>query len=219
MDEVKEKFLETLDYYPHQYEVIVKQTPYTDLNNIVITNPKGRSHHVFLPNREDQFRFELLSSLVVLGEKHHLFATDYYDEYTQEYLYDQIEQFNRLIRPIRYAWAGQIAAQHSPDVDLLLQETLKAIEIEYLNQLYKDNRRAAIDVMPYIAFAKALDMDWEFFNHDGLNRLVNEIVQSKPSKENLLKYAKRLTKFIPCFFSFDIVTDPKRGFEVFSLDY
>ena len=209
--------MEILEFYPHRYEVKIKRTPYDDLSNIIITAPKDRQHIVFLPNREDYFRYELLSSLVVLGEKHHLLSTEYYDEDTQELMYDFMEQFEKLIKPIKFAWAGRIAGEHSPDPDKLLQETLKKIEIEYLNSLYRDNRRAALEVLPYVSFAKGLDVDWEFYNHKKLNRLINDIVEAEPSVENLLKFADRLRKYITCFCTFDVIFDEIRGFEVFSL--
>ena len=218
MDEVKDKFLEILEFYPHSYAVKVKKTPYGDLDNIIITNPKEFRHHVFLPNKEDLFRFELLSALTVLGEKHHLLSTDYYDNFTQEYMYDFIESFSKLIKPVRFAWAGKIAAEYSPDFEKLLQESLKKIEIEYLNALYKDNRMAALEVLPYIAFAKGLDPDWDFFNDPKLNKLLNDIIKAEPSVSNLIKFAKRLQKYLPCFCTFSVKKDEKRGFEVFSLD-
>jgi len=218
MDEIKDKFLEVLEYYPHSYTVKIKKTPYGDLDNIIITNPKRYSHHIFLPNREDLFRFELLSALTVLGEKHHLLSTDYYDSYTQENLYEFIESFSNLIKPIRFAWAGRIAAEHSPDPDQLMQETLKKIEIEYLNQLYKGNKRAALDVLPYIAFAKGLDSDWDYFNDERLNNLLTNLVKAEASVSNLVKFAKKLQRYIPCFCSFKVKYDPQREFEVFSLD-
>ena len=217
MDEIKEKFLEVLEFYPKSYAVKLKRTPYEELDNIIITNPLEFVHHIFLPQREDLFRFELLSSLAVLGERHHLLSTDYYDTFTREHMYEFIESFARLLKPIRFAWAGRIAAEHSPDADKLLGETLKRIEIEYLNALYRDNRRAALEVLPYIAFAKGLDPDWDFFNDDRLNELLNSIVRADMNVSNLVKYAKKLRKYLPCFCSFSVREDPQRGFEVFTL--
>jgi hypothetical protein len=192
MDEIKDKFLEILEYYPHSYGVKIKKTPYGDLDNIIITNPKSFSHYIFLPDKEDLFRFEILSALTVLGEKHHLLSTDYYDSYTQENLYEFIENFSNLIKPIRFAWAGRIAADHSPDPDALMQETLKRIEIEYLNQLYKGNRRAALDVLPYIAFAKGLDGDWDYFNDEKLNGLLNDLIKAEANVSNLINNLKKI---------------------------
>ena len=218
MDEIKEKFLEILEFYPHSYAVKIKKTPYSELDNIIITNPKEYRHHIFLPDKEDLFRFELLSALTVLGEKHHLLSTDYYDEYTQELMYDFIEGFSKLIKPIRFAWAGKIARENSPNLEDLMQETLKRIEIEYLNALYRDNKKAALEVLPYIAFAKGLDPDWDFFNDAKLNKILNDLVEAPPSVANLIKYAKKLERYTPCFCSFSVKEDKKRGFEVFSLD-
>ena len=219
MDEIKEKFLEVLEFYPHDYAVKIKSTPYEELDNIIITNPSDFVHHIFLPNRKDDlFRFELLSALAVLGEKHHLLSTDYFDTYTREHMFDMIESFSRLIRPIRFAWAGRIAAQHSPDPDKLMEETLRRIEIEYLNALYKGNRRAALQVLPFIAFAKGLDTDWDFFNDDRLNGILNEMVKADMNVSNLVKFAKKLNKYLPCFCNFSVKKDHERGFEVFSLD-
>ena len=218
MDEIKDKFLEVLEFYPHDYVVKIKETPYEDLDNIIITNPSDSVHHIFLPRKEDLFRFELLSALTVLGERHHLLSTDYFDTFTRENMFEFIEGFSKLIKPIRFAWAGRIAAENSPDPDKLMGETLRRIEIEYLNALYRDNKRAAIEVLPYIAFAKGLDTDWDFFNDDRLNRIMNELIKTDISLSNLIKYAKKLQKYIPCFCSFSIKKDPERGFEVFSLD-
>ncbi|RTZ70718.1 MAG: hypothetical protein DSZ30_00350 [Aquificaceae bacterium] len=218
MDEIKEKFLEILEFYPKSYAVKVKYTPYEDLDNIIITNPLDYVHHIFLPNKEDLFRFELLSALTVLGEKHHLLSTDYYDTYTKENMYEFIDGFARLLKPIRFAWAGRIAGENSPDADKLLSETLKRIEIEYLNALYRGNRRASLEVLPYIAFAKGLDPDWDFFNDERLNAILNDLVKADISVSNLIKYAKKLQRYLPCFCSFSVKEDPERGFEVFSLD-
>ncbi len=218
MDEIKDRFLEVLEFYPHSYTVKIKQTPYEDLGNIIVTNPKGYVHHVFLPKKEDRFRFELLSALVVLGEKHHLLSTDYFDDRTREEFYEYIRSFNKLIMPVRFAWAGRVAAEHTPDYDKLFEETLKRIEIEYLNALYKGNRRAALEVLPFIAFAKGLDADWDFFNSEELNRLLSDMVKAEPTVSNLVKFAKKLTKFIPFFGTFRIKRDPVREIEVFSLD-
>lgn len=217
MDEIKEQFLEILEFYPHTYRVKVKRTPYEELNNIIITAPKEKKHVVFLPSKEDLFRYELLSSLIVLGEKHHLLSTEYYDNETQDFMYDFMEQFEKLIKPIKFAWAGKVAAEYSPDPDKLLQEALKKIEIEYLNSLYRGNRRAALEVLPFVSFAKGLDLDWDFYNHEKLNALINEIVKAEPNIDNLLKFADRLRKYITCFCTFDVVFDESRGFEVFSL--
>ncbi len=217
MDEIKEKFFEILEFYPHSFSVNPKRTHYDDLGNLVITNPTDRVHHVFLPNKEDLFRFELSAALVHLGEKHHLLATDYFSDETQEFFYEFIEPFAKLVRAVRFGWAGAVASQYSPDPDGLMEETLKRIEVEYLNQLYRGNRRAAIEVLPFIAFAKGLDADWDFFNHSGLNKLLNELVESKPSVENLLKFVKKFSKFMPCFCSYNTKEDQKRGFEVFNL--
>jgi len=219
MDEIKDKFLEILEFYPHEYVVKIKKTPYEDLDNIIITNPLDFLHHIFLPHKEDLFRFELLSALTVLGEKHHLLSTDYFDSYTRENMFETIERFSKLIKPIRFAWAGRIAAENSPDPDRLMEETLRKIEIEYLNALYKDNKKAAIEVLPYIAFAKGLDTDWDFFNDEHLNKIMNELTKVDINLKNLLKYASKLQKYIPCFCSFKVVNDPDRGFEVFSLDF
>jgi len=218
MDEVKEKFLEILEFYPHSYAVKVKQTPYEDLSNIIVTNPQNYTHHIFLPKKEDLFRFELLSALVVLGEKHHLLSTDYFDDRTREEFYDYIRTFNKLILPVRFAWAGRVASEHTSDYEKLLEETLKRIEIEYLNSLYKDNRRAALEVLPYIAFAKGLDPDWDFFNSEDLNKLLRDLVKAEPSVSNLVKFAKKFSRYIPFFGTFKIVKDPTRGLEVFSID-
>ncbi|NPB05196.1 MAG: hypothetical protein GXO08_02315 [Aquificae bacterium] len=218
MDEIKERFLEVLEFYPHNYAVKIKQTLYEDLGNVIVTNPQGFVHHVFLPKREDPFRFELLSALVVLGEKHHLLSTDYYDDRTREEFYDHIGNFNRLVQPIRFAWAGRVAAEHSPDPDKLLEETLKKIEVEYLNALYRGNRQAALEVLPLVAFAKGLDADWDFFNNPELNRLLNDLVRAEPGVSNLVRFARKLTRFIPFFGTFRIKKDPVRGLEVFSLD-
>ncbi len=218
MDEIKEKFLEILEFYPKSYAVKVKHTPYEDLDNIIITNPLDYVHHIFLPKKEDLFRFELLSALAVLGEKHHLLSTNYYDTYTRENMYEFIDGFARLLKPIRFAWAGRIAGENSPDADKLLRETLKRIEVEYLNALYRGNRRAALEVLPYIAFAKGLDPDWDFFNDEKLNAILNDITRAEISVSNLIKYAKKLQRYLPCFCSFSVKEDPERGFEVFSLD-
>jgi hypothetical protein len=217
MDEIKEKFLEILEFYPHSFSVNLKKTPYEDFGNLVITNPADKVHHIFLPNKEDLFRFELSAALVNLGEKHHLLATDYFSEETQEYFYEFIEPFTKLVKAVRFGWAGKVASKYSPDLESLMEETLKRIEIEYLNQLYKGNRRAAVEVLPFIAFAKGLDSDWDFFNHSGLNKLLNELIESRPSVENLLKFVRKFSKFMPCFCSYNIKKDEKRGFEVFNL--
>ncbi|HID79447.1 MAG TPA: hypothetical protein EYH48_04725 [Aquifex aeolicus] len=219
MDEIKEKFWEILEFYPKSYAVKVKHTPYEDLDNIIITNPLDYVHHIFLPKKEDLFRFELLAALTVLGEKHHLLSTDYYDTYTRENMYEFLDGFSQLLKPIRFAWAGRIAGENSPDADKLLNETLKRIEIEYLNALYRGNRRAALEVLPYIAFAKGLDPDWDFFNDEKLNSLLKGITKAKIGVSNLLKYAKKLQRYLPCFCSFSVKKDPERGFEVFSLDF
>jgi len=217
MDNVKDKFLELLDFYPHSFSVNLKKTPYEDFENLVITNPVDKVHHIFLPPKEDIFRFELTASLILLGEEHHLLATDYFTKHTQEYFYEFIEPFTKLVKTIRFGWAGKIASQHSPDPDKLMAETLKRIEIEYLNELYRGNKRAAVEVLPFIAFAKGLDADWDFFNHEGLNKLLNELVGAKPNIENLLSFAKRFAKYTPCFCSFKTEMDKDRGFEVFDI--
>ena len=218
MDDIKEKFLEVLEFYPHSYSVKIKRTPYEDLSNIIVTNPETYTHHIFLPKKEDYFRFELLSALVVLGEKHHLLSTDYYDDRTREEFYDYIKTFNRLVQPVRFAWAGKIAAEYTPDYEKLLEEAIKKIEIEYLNALYRDNRRAAIEILPYVAFAKGLDPDWDFFNSEELNKILNDLIKAEPSISNLVKFAKKLSRFIPFFGTFKVVKDPSRGLEVFSLN-
>jgi len=217
MGEVRDRFFEILEFYPHSFSVVPKKTLYDELTNLVITNPKDKKHFVFLPPEEDLFRLELSAALVHLGEKHHLLATDYFSSATQEHFYELIEPFSRLVRAVRFGWAGRVAAQYSPDPETLLGEALKRIEVEYLNQLYRNNRRAAVSLLPYVAFAKGLDVNWDFFNHEGLNALLNEMVDAEPSIENLLRLSKKLSKFVPCFCSFETEEDRKRGFEVFNL--
>jgi hypothetical protein len=217
MDEIKEKFLELLEFYPISYGVNVKKTPYTELDNIVITDPQAKKHHIFLPSKEDPYRFELSAALALLGERHHLLSTNYFSRDTREFFAEFVEPFEKLVRIVRFGWAGKVAAKHSPDAERLLSESLKRIEIEYLNALYRESKRAALEVLPYIAFAKGLDADWDFFNHEGLNLLVNDLISSEISLENLLRFAEKFSKYLPCFCGFEVVEDPDRGFEVFNL--
>jgi len=215
--DTKEKFLELLQSYPHSFSVNLKNTPYGDLQNPVITNPLERVHHVFLPRSGDPFKLELSAALLVLGERHHLLSTDYFCRETQENRYEFIEPFSRLARVVRYGWAGQVAAKHSPDPDRLAEEALKKIEIAYLDRLYGDDRRAALSVLPLVAFAKGIDGQWDFFSSDELNELLNDLMLAQPTVENLLTFVERFEPYLPCFCRVSKVMDQKRGFEVFSL--
>ncbi len=211
----RERFSELVEFYPHSYTLRVKRA-FSDIP-LVVTNPKQRVHHVFVTEHFDPLRAELSAALVHLGEIHHLLSTDYFSENTQREFYELMEPFTRVVNAVRYGWAGRVASKYSPDPNRLLSETLKRIEIEYLNHLYRGNRNAAIEVLPLIAFAKGLSADWDFFNHRGLNRLLDESVNTVPDLDNLLLLAERFSKYLPCFCSFDVVKDPRRGFEVFEL--